>query len=57
MNIYDEHPLPWTFSAFGKDDEFIRDAKGNALVHVGFNSSQRGAIAKAIINAINQEQK
>lgn len=42
---------------FGPDDEFIRDSNGNALVTVGFNSSQREVIGELIIDVINKLKK
>jgi len=55
--LFENHPRPWRWKMFGPDDEFIRDSNGNALVTVGFNSSQREVIGELIIDVINKLKK
>ena len=52
--LFEIHPLPWKAKAFGDDDTFIRDAEGNALISVGYNSSLRDEIMNLIVKTINK---
>jgi len=52
--LFQRHPRPWSWHFYGDDDEFIRDANGNALFEIGFNSSDREEIVCFILNTVNK---
>lgn len=53
-DLFKKHPRPWVWGFYDSHDDFIRDANGDALVQVGFNSSRREEIAKLIVKLVNE---
>jgi hypothetical protein len=46
--VNDHTPGPWVLNFYGPDDDWVRTAKGDAIVEVGHNQLQREANAKLI---------
>lgn len=44
-------PGPWVWRFYGRDDDWVRDPKGEAVVQVGYNAYEREENARLIAAA------